>query len=270
MGGPAVRSSLRYNCADIICPAKAASHHLNALRLMWLLDLTLDSPAENLALDEALLDEAEAATEPMETLRLWEPHSPMVVVGRSSRILQEVRWEVCTGRGIPVLRRASGGAAVLLGPGCLVYSLVLSLQRRPALRIVEQAHRAVLERLANALRQWVPGIRRQGISDLALGEAKFSGNSLRLKRRCLLYHGTLLYNFPLELVETCLAMPPRQPAYRQGRPHRTFLTNLPLCGEAIRRAVAVAWSAKERRTDWPQALTTRLAMSKPCTTAEDR
>lgn len=237
--------------------------------MMWLLDLTLDSPAENLALDEALLDEAEAAAEPRETLRLWEPRHPMVVVGRSSRVSEEVHSQACAQLGIPIFRRASGGASVVLGPGCLAYALVLSLQRRPVLRMVEHAHRVVLDRLADALRRWVPGVCRRGTSDLALGEAKFSGNSMRLKRRCLLYHGTLLYNFPLELVETCLAMPPRQPSYRQGRSHRAFLTNLPLPGGAIRQAVAAAWCAEQVRTDWPQAETARLALSERYTILED-
>ncbi len=236
---------------------------------MWLLDLTLDSPAENLALDEALLDEAEAAPEPRETLRLWEPRGPMVVVGRSSCIAQEVRREACHRLGIPILRRASGGAAVVLGPGCLVYALVLSIERRPALGMVAQAHRVVLDRLADALGGFVPGVCRRGTSDLALGEAKFSGNSVRLKRRCLLYHGTVLYNFPLELVETCLAMPPRQPAYRQGRPHRAFLTNLPLPGEVIRQAMAAAWCVERSRADWPREATARLALAKRCSSAEE-
>jgi len=51
--------------------------------VMRYLDLTLPSPAENLALDEALLEEAEASGRPTETLRLWEPRQPAVVVGRS-------------------------------------------------------------------------------------------------------------------------------------------------------------------------------------------
>ncbi len=43
---------------------------------MHLLDLTLDSPIENIALDEALLDAAEAAPdENGEVLRLWEPRN---------------------------------------------------------------------------------------------------------------------------------------------------------------------------------------------------
>ena len=101
--------------------------------VMDLLDLTLPTPAENLALDEALLDEAEGAVQSRETLRLWEPGDPMVVVGRSSKIADEVRVEVCHARGIPILRRSSGGSAIVAGPGCLMYALVLNLEERPAL-----------------------------------------------------------------------------------------------------------------------------------------
>ena len=47
-------------------------------------------------------------------------------------------------------------------------------------------------------------MRCQGTSDLAIGDLKFSGNSARCRRRWLLYHGTLLYDFPLSLVAQCL------------------------------------------------------------------
>ena len=40
---------------------------------MHLLDLTLATPAENLALDEGLLELAEGSREPCEVLRLWAP-----------------------------------------------------------------------------------------------------------------------------------------------------------------------------------------------------
>jgi lipoate-protein ligase A len=227
---------------------------------MRLLDLTLPTPAENLALDEALLDEAQRARVPTETLRLWEPSSVMVVVGRSSKIAAEVRADACRRRGIPILRRTSGGAAVVTGPGCLMYGLLLSLQQRPALRAVDAAHRLVLGTIARALGRWTPGVQCRGTSDLALGpEArKFSGNSIRVKRGHLLYHGTLLYDFPLELVEECLAMPPREPDYRNGRPHQGFLTNLPLGRAAIRQALVAAWDARTPQTDWPRQRTAQL------------
>lgn len=116
-----------------------------------------------------------------------------------------------------------------------MYALVLSLKERPELRIIEKAHRLVLETLVEALRPKVADLHRQGISDLALGEYKCSGNSLRIKRTHLLYHGTLLYDFPLGLIEECLAMPRRQPAYRCDRPHREFVANLPLSAAVLRR-----------------------------------
>ena len=75
----------------------------------------------------------------------------MVVVGRSSRVAAEVRLDACRELGIPVLRRPSGGAAVVAGPGCLMYALVLSYRLRPELRVVAAAHRWVLGTLAAAL-----------------------------------------------------------------------------------------------------------------------
>ena len=56
---------------------------------MNLLDLTLPSPAENLALDEALLDAAETGNS-NETLRFWESPTPFVVVGYANKIQTEV------------------------------------------------------------------------------------------------------------------------------------------------------------------------------------
>jgi len=225
---------------------------------MRYLDLTLPTPTENLALDEALLEEAELAGRPTETLRVWEPRQPMVVVGRSSRIDAEVRGDVCRRRGIPIFRRASGGAAIVTGPGCLMYALVLSYELRFALRAIDRAHRLVLGRLASALRPLVPEVACRGISDLAMGELKFSGNSVRCKRDHLLYHGTVLYEFPLELIDRCLAMPSRQPGYRNGREHRAFVTNLPVSAAAIRRALVAAWDANQPHGDWPRDLTARL------------
>ncbi len=244
---------------------------------MRYLDLTLRSPAENLALDEALLDEAEQADHPSEILRFWEPARPMVVLGRSSRVADEVNRDACSRLDIPILRRASGGAAIVTGPGCLMYTLVLSYRLRPVLRAVDRAHQFVLGTIARALEPLAPGVRCRGTSDLAIGRLKFSGNSVRIKRDNLLYHGTLLYDFALELVDQCLMMPPRQPDYRHNRPHATFITNLPLPASAIRQSLLTAWDATELqvtglqvtgsqvngpRPDWPQERTARLVDEK--------
>jgi len=229
---------------------------------MQYLDLTLPTPAENLALDEALLDVAVAAGRPTETLRLWELDRPAVVVGRSSRLAEEVDRQACQRLGVPVLRRVSGGAAVLTGPGCLMYSLVLSFAERPLLRKVDAAHRFVLGVLAGAFCPMVPDVRCQGISDLAVGDLKCSGNSVRLKREHMLYHGTLLYDFPLELIEQCLTMPPRMPEYRGGRSHERFVANLPIDAATMRKVLLAAWQADEPCNDWPKQRVGELVAEK--------
>jgi lipoate-protein ligase A len=238
---------------------------------MQRLHLTLPTPAENLALDEALLDHAEENDAEFEVLRIWESPQPIVVVGRSSRVEQEVDLAACRARQIPVLRRSSGGAAIVAGPGCLMYAVVLSYTIRPELRDLRRAHAHVLDRIGAALQRAIAHIgkvMRAGTSDLVIANfdqsalqsairnpqseiRKFSGNSLRAKRRHFLYHGTLLYNFDLSLIETCLRAPPRQPEYRAARSHRDFVMNLPASQSALIRAVDDAWPTTGELKDWP-------------------
>ena len=65
---------------------------------MYFLELTRPTPAENLALDEALLLSADQAAAPNETLRLWEEPAPVVIVGRGSRVETEVNIVACRQR----------------------------------------------------------------------------------------------------------------------------------------------------------------------------
>ena len=229
---------------------------------MQLLDLTLPSAEANIALDEALLETAEASGNDEEVLRIWESPQPLVVIGRSSRINDEVDRDVCAAANIPVLRRSSGGAAIVAGPGCLMYAVILSYTKRPYLAKLDEAHRAALEPLAAALDRKLPGVVKAGTSDLAFEGRKFSGNSLRCKRTHLVYHGTLLYDFPLETVGKLLKTAPRQPEYRQGREHLDFVRNLPLSRAELRQAVLDAFPTTAMLTDWPRRMTEQLVAEK--------
>jgi lipoate-protein ligase A len=240
---------------------------------------SLTTPAENVAFDEAILEWAEMQPAKTEFLRLWESARPMVVVGRSSHVEKEVDVAFCRREGIPILRRSSGGAAIVAGPGCLMYAVVLSHAVQTELRDITRAHAFVMKQLTRTIGPLVADagtVACAGTSDLVIeqeatqmvrsrepGEGilaprsplpaprsplpapcsirKFSGNSMRMKRTHLLYHGTLLYNFDLALIEKCLRSPPRQPEYRRGRAHGDFVTNLPLSRERLAEAVASAF-----------------------------
>ncbi|WP_425616649.1 biotin/lipoate A/B protein ligase family protein [Anatilimnocola sp. NA78] len=227
---------------------------------MLLLDLTLRTAAENLALDEALLEAVDDEPAAAELLRLWECPQTAVVLGRSCKAADEVDLAACREDGVPVLRRTSGGGTVLVGPGCLMFSLRLSYLQRPHLRLLDEAHREVLTTVASAVNSVLnqQRVEPRGTSDLAIGETKVSGNSLRCKRHFLLYHGTLLYDFNLSLVQRLLLPPPRQPAYRHAREHRAFITNLAADPLALRQALIHSWQADQPTSDWPQQLTGEL------------
>jgi lipoate-protein ligase A len=226
---------------------------------MDVLDLTLDEPAANLALDEALLLEAEAG-QGGEVLRLWEWPRPVVVLGSACRLALDVDEPACLADSVPILRRSSGGGTVLWGPGCLVFSLVVRMDRDPALEQVRSSYAWILARVGRCLN--LPGVALEGVSDLAMGDRKFSGNAQQRKRRFLLHHGTLLYDFDLAAVARYLRPPPRQPEYRAGREHADFLCNLPLGSPELRRRLRAEWEANTERETWPQSLVEEMCREK--------
>lgn len=222
----------------------------------WLAESAFVPPLSTigqLALDEALLDEAEAGRLTAPVVRTWQADRPTVVVGSSSRLKQEVNHEACQRLGVSVLRRPSGGATVLLGPGCIMWAVITPYSEVPS---IDAIHTAMLVPLASALSTAASRtVQREGTSDLAVrfkdGTRKVSGNALRIRKRSVLYHGTLLNDFPLELVGQLLQHPPREPGYRQQRLHTEFLANLGLSREAIDAAVRSAFGAKRIELAWP-------------------
>lgn len=218
----------------------------------WL-DLTLPTVAENLALDEALLAEAHDTPTGIPIVRTWMASTPTVVLGSSSHVSHEVDAMACRDRGIELMRRPSGGLTVLLGPGCLMWSVILPWPGpSPA---IDAVHAAVLEPLCAALRAAGRPVVRRGASDLAVedsgGLRKVSGNALRVRRNAVLYHGTLLDDFDLGLISTVLRHPPREPDYRGGREHAAFLANLGLGRARLEAVVRQAFRADERLDGWP-------------------
>ena len=211
---------------------------------METLDLTLSTPEENLACDEALLRLRERNAESGDLLRFWEPQRHFVVLGLSNAHQRETRFQHCLARKIPVLRRCSGGGAVLQGPGCLNYALVLRVEKPGPLENIPAANRFILERHRRALGNLLSHpLKIEGDTDLTLDGLKFSGNCQRRGTGWLLFHGTLLLRFDLAEMETLLASPSRQPAYRRGRGHAQFLTNLPVSAGQVKRALQETWGA---------------------------
>jgi lipoate-protein ligase A len=194
---------------------------------MTCLDLTCSSVAENLALDEALLIEADAGRR-QRTLRFWEPADFAVVLGASRRLQADVQVDECRADGVPILRRTSGGGTVVVGPGTLNITFILPESAAPGLSTVQGAHHYVLDRIARSVRSAGPTVALDGLGDLVIEGCKCGGSAQRRLRHWFMVHCSILHDFPIERIVRYLTIPQRQPQYRQGRDHRDFLRNLGL------------------------------------------
>ncbi|MGA2657507.1 MAG: lipoate--protein ligase family protein [Verrucomicrobiota bacterium] len=229
------------------------------------LDLTLPTPEENLACDEALLERCDEGLAD-EMLRVWESPRHFVVVGYANKVATEVNVPFCGQNALPILRRCSGGGTVVQGPGCLSYALILRIDESGPLRTIASTNQFVLERHRGILERLLQApVHIRGHTDLALRGLKFSGNSQRRKRRALVFHGAFLIQFDLALIERALRMPSKQPDYRANRSHSDFLVNLAVPARQITLALRRGWQAATPPSEIPLERIRELAREKYAT-----
>jgi lipoate-protein ligase A len=197
---------------------------------MRLLLYTARTPAEDLALEEAIHTAVEDDLS-ANTWRLWQAAIPAVVLGTGQEHVRETNLELARAREIPVLRRHSGGGAVVIGPGAINFSAFFRFADLPGSETIRGAMSAALKPVVAALARLGVQAREAGLSDLAVLSPdgtlrKLAGNSQARKKRGVVVHGTLLADPDFTFIESVLKFPTSVPDYRSGRDHRSFLTSL--------------------------------------------
>ena len=200
-------------------------------------DISFNEPKENIFYDEALLESLEGGEAHDEVLRFWESEKFFIVLGRISKLEDDIKIKEAEKDRIEIIRRSSGGGTVLQGPGCLNYSFILSYEKNPLLRNIRKSYSFILGRICESFKKLDVEVSFEPISDMALGGRKFSGNAQRRRRKYLLHHGTILYDFDIEKIEKYLAIPKKEPRYRKGRSHKAFLTNVDISAPDIKEAI---------------------------------
>ncbi|MBX7257651.1 MAG: lipoate--protein ligase family protein [Candidatus Hydrogenedentes bacterium] len=227
--------------------------------MLRFLDVSFNTPEKNLAFDEALLDSVEGGARE-EILRIWESPSLFVVLGVSQPLRAHVYEDVCARDKVPILRRCSAGGCVLQGPGCLNFSLVLRTELHPEIRTIRDSYCFILGKLAAALRLRGVSASHKGISDLAVGGKKISGNAQKRRKHAILHHGTLLYGMNPELMEKYLRDPVDRPQYRGTRTHRGFVSSLTLPVDELKTLLVEAFNASPKPAT-PKRLELRTAIN---------
>jgi len=208
--------------------------------IMEYTDIDFNTPEENIAFDELLLTEAEQGQRD-ETFRFWELQGYVVILGRGASVADDIFLDRCRKDNIKIIQRMSGGGTVLLGKGCLNYSLILPYDKNPELLNIKSSYKYILDNIAAVFCKKGISLLYQPTSDLTLGNKKVSGNAQARRKNFFLHHGTLLYNFDIDRVGFYLKEPKKAPEYRNGRHHKDFLANLPLTCSEIKEIIKIAF-----------------------------
>ena len=116
-----------------------------------ILRVLVDAPAAgawNMAVDEAIAQSVREGRSPT-TLRVYEWLAPSVSLGCFQRS-GSIDLEYCSERGIPVVRRITGGRAILHGPE-LTYSLSASTSDGPFSGGLMDSYRRISDAFCRAM-----------------------------------------------------------------------------------------------------------------------
>jgi lipoate-protein ligase A len=155
---------------------------------------------------------------------IYEAERIEVVLGRACKLEEDVMSDDCVRDGVPISRRRGGGGTVVLSPGTLIISIA---GKSPLQYHLREHMNAVNLVIIDTLKELgVDSLSIRGTSDIAIGMKKILGSSLYRRKDLLLYQGSLLVNPDLSLINRYLKQPRKQPSYRNGRPHGSFVTSL--------------------------------------------
>jgi lipoate-protein ligase A len=160
----------------------------------------------NMAVDEVLMKSVRDSTIETPTLRLygWSPSA--VSIGYFQSMQQEVNSEICKKTGVDLVRRITGGGAVLHDSE-LTYSFITRKYPQNILESYILICDPIISCLANLgfnEPRFVP------LNDVLVDGKKVSGNAQTRKEGILLQHGTILLNVDIEKMFNVLKIPPQK------------------------------------------------------------
>jgi lipoate-protein ligase A len=211
--------------------------------------------ASNMALDEALLVMHEAGATPP-TLRVYGWCQPTLSLGYAQNAQQEVDLAACHAQGVAVIRRPTGGRAVLHDQE-VTYSVVMPLALDNGAHTITEHYRRIGMALAAALQALGlpvqlarPQVRaaptRASASpacfaaisryELSVAGKKIVGSAQKRGQRALLQHGSIPLRMDRQRLFECLRVPPEHRAELV----QTAYTTMGAVNEVAARPVSLA------------------------------
>jgi len=153
-----------------------------------------------MALDEVLLNNCIDGSAPILRLYGWRPHC--VSVGYFQGIEEEVNLDRCRDLGVDVVRRMTGGGAVL-HEFELTYSFIT---KKFPLNILD-SYKLICSPITECINKLGFKAKYVPLNDIIVDTKKVSGNAQTRKNKTLLQHGTILLNVDFDKMFSLLKVP---------------------------------------------------------------
>jgi len=177
------------------------------LRPKWrFLDTGLRSAAENMALDDVIL-ECKAKNLVPDTVRLLRFKPPAVLVGYHQNVEQEVRLDYVKEKGIDVNRRITGGGAIYFDETSIGWEIIASKGSIPPYESIEELFEIMCRGAVKALRKLGVNASFRPKNDIEVNGRKISGTGGTERENAILFQGTLLVDFDVETMIKSLRIP---------------------------------------------------------------
>jgi len=169
---------------------------LDRLRVI---DFAAGDPFYNMALDEAIARRIGSGRGPP-TLRLygWSPSA--VSIGYFQEVREEVDLDFCRSKGVEVVRRLTGGGAVIHTEGELTYSFAVKEGDPAVPKDVQGSYARICTPIVAALRRLGVDAAFRPINDIEVQGRKVSGSAQTRRFGAVLQHGTLLLDMDFALL----------------------------------------------------------------------
>ena len=171
-----------------------------------LLDTYKRSAAENMALDEALLELKSQERIP-HTLRFLQFSNPSVLVGHHQSVEEEARLDYCHRKGIEINRRLTGGGALYWGEQELGWEIYISKTDPKIPSRIEDLYRRMGEAAALGLRHLGVRAHFRPKNDIEVKGRKISGMGGTELSGAILFQGTVLVDFDVDEMLRALRIP---------------------------------------------------------------
>lgn len=184
---------------------KRFKHNCVSICHMWRLIVNEGTAAENMAIDESILNLKGEEKSP-NTLRLYVFSPSAVTIGYSQKINDVIDREFADKQRISVVRRITGGGAVYHDQkGEITYSIVARIDDMPL--DIQETFAKICSGIVYALEEFELQARFEPINDVVVNGKKISGSAQIRKKNAILQHGTVLYNTDIFTLGKLLRVP---------------------------------------------------------------